>query len=74
MDIWSNLLGQGFDIDTICLDFQKAFDKKFLISGLVYKLQVYGINEKRLINWSINGQNSSWKEVTSVNVLEPQPF
>ena len=56
------------------LRLSKAFDKKFLIRGLAYKLRVYGINEKKLINWSINGQNSSWKEVTSVNVLEPQPF
>jgi hypothetical protein len=38
IDKWSEALDEGLDIDCICTDFQKAFDKR-----LIKKIEMYGI-------------------------------
>ena len=75
MDMWTNAIDKGDSIDTVYLDFTKAFDK-VLHNRLMGKLKSIGINTETL-HWikaflsdrvkqvCINGANSTWKKVTS---------
>ncbi len=75
MDKWTDALDAGLSIDTIYMDYQKAFDTvphKRLIS----KLKSYGFNQQ-ITNWVksfltsriqqvvVNGKKSWWMNVTS---------
>ena len=75
MDVWTNAIDKGDSIDTVYLDFTKAFDK-VPHHRLMSKLNAIGINTQTL-NWikvflsdrvqqiCINGSNSTWRPVTS---------
>ncbi len=75
MDKWSEIIDEGGSIDTVYLDFQKAFDTVPHIR-LFNKLRSYGITGK-VLEWiqaflsnrrqrvMVDGGYSSWKEVTS---------
>ena len=74
MDVWTNAIDKGDSIDTVYLDFTKAFDK-VPQTKLMSKLNSIGINTETL-NWinaflsdrvqqvCIKGANSTWKPVT----------
>jgi hypothetical protein len=71
IDKWSEALDEGLDIDCICTDFQKAFDKR-----LIKKIEIYGITNP-ILSWiedflsrryqrvSIEGEISNRMEDTS---------
>ena len=75
MDVWTNAIDKGDSIDTVCLDFTKAFDK-VPHNRLMSKINSIGFNTETL-HWikaflsdrvqqvCINGANSTWKPVTS---------
>ena len=75
LEKWTNILDQGGIIDTIYLDFMKAFDK-VPHKRLIEKIFAYGINRK-ICNWiedflsnrkqrvCVNGEYSDWAPVTS---------
>ena len=75
MDVWTKAMDKGDSIDTVYLDFTKAFDK-VPHNRLMSKLNSIGINTETL-NWikaflsdrvqqiCVNGSNSTWKPVTS---------
>ena len=75
IDAWTEAIDQGYDIDAIYLDFQKAFDK-VPHRRLLNKLRGYGISSK-ISNWIenflsnrqqqvvVNGSTSKWIQVTS---------
>ena len=75
MDVWTKAMDKGDSIDTVYLDFTKAFDK-VPHNRLMSKLNSVGINTETL-NWikaflsdrvqqiCVNGSNSTWKPVTS---------
>ena len=75
LEEWSATLDQGYAVDCIYLDFQKAFDS-VPHGRLLSKLSTYGIRGKCL-EWIrkflsgrkqrviINGQKSRWSAVTS---------
>ena len=75
LDSWTLALDEGGNIDTIYLDFAKAFDT-VPHQRLLTKLRGYGI-EGRILTWIkafltnrrqrvvINGSRSSWADVTS---------
>ena len=75
MDEWTETLDSGGSIDSIYMDFMKAFDK-VPHRRLVVKMERYGISE-RIINWvkdflhnrkqkvSVNGEESADHDVTS---------
>ena len=75
MEKWTEDLDQKKPIDVIYLDFQKAFDT-VPHKRLIQKLRGYGVRGK-LLSWIedflfdrkqrvvLNGQSSSWTEVTS---------
>ena len=75
IDHWTEILDEGGIIDTIYLDFMKAFDK-VPHKRLLAKLEYYGIGAP-IISWIdsfltgrkqrvvVNGYSSGWAEVTS---------
>ena len=75
IDEWTEALENGDSVDCIYMDFQKAFDK-VPHKRLIKKLDSYGIGTD-MIEWgqnylagrkqqvTVNGQESSWHEVTS---------
>ena len=75
MDVWTNAIDKGDSIDTVYLDFTKAFDK-VPHNRLMSKMNSIGFNTETL-HWikaflsdrvqqvCINGANSTWKPVTS---------
>ena len=75
MDSWTMALDNGFSIDSICLDFMKAFDT-VPHKRLIYKLRMNGINPS-ILRWiegfltgrqqqvCVNGSMSKWADVTS---------
>ena len=75
MNIWTEILDRGGEINSIYMDFMKAFDK-VPHGRLIAKLRAYGINEK-LCQWvenflldrkqcvQVNGEMSKWHKVTS---------
>jgi len=76
IDEWTlNLDSGGGQIDCICMDFEKAFDK-VPHRRLISKLHSYGINSK-IISWityflenrqcrvTVNGKFSTWHDVIS---------
>jgi ribonuclease P/MRP protein subunit RPP40 len=75
LDAWTDLLDQGKGLDSVYLDFRKAFDTVPL-RRLQIKLQGYGI-QGALLHWitdflsnrkqkvSVNGSSSGWMDVTS---------
>ena len=75
MDVWTKAMDKGDSIDTVYLDFTKAFDK-VPHNRLMSKLNSVGINTETL-NWikaflsdrvqqiCVNGSNSTRKPVTS---------
>ena len=75
LDLWTEVLDQGYPEDVIYLDFQKAFDSvphRRLISklsayqvdaGLVDWIKEYLTDRKQQVQ--VNGVNSSWSPVTS---------
>ena len=75
LDDWTEALDNGFEVDVIYTDFQKAFDK-VPHQRLLGKMKAYGISQE-IIDWTakfitqrkqkvvINGESSSWKKVTS---------
>ena len=52
MEHWSRVIEDGFNVDVIYLDFQKAFDK-VRHCHLLTKLKAYGI-QGRVFNWMKN--------------------
>jgi hypothetical protein len=75
LDEWTEILDEGGQIDSIYLDFQKAFDK-VPHKRLMSKLEAYGIagrvgawiqdflaNRKQRV--VVNGEKSDWANVTS---------
>lgn len=74
-DDWTLALDKGFSVDTIYLDFQKAFDS-VPYNRLLVKLEAYGVTGN-ILKWiknflsdrqqrvMINGIASEWTEVTS---------
>ena len=75
MDEWTEILDNGGRIDSIYMDFMKAFDK-VPHRRLIKKMEWYGIG-KRVLNWvkdflknrkqnvSVNGAESACQDVTS---------
>lgn len=75
LEIWTEFLDRDMCVDTIYLDFAKAFDS-VPHERLLCKLKSYGINEK-VIDWSrnflqgrrqkvlVNGESSGWRDVVS---------
>lgn len=75
MDRWTEALDNGYEIDCVYMDFQKAFDT-VPHRRLLQKMQAYGISSQ-ILRWTesflsersqfvmVNGENSSWKPVTS---------
>ncbi len=75
LDIWSKALDEGYDIDTIYMDYMKAFDT-VPHSRLLSKVKAYKFSEQMLM-WiqnfledrkqyvSVNGENSDWSPVIS---------
>ena len=75
MDVWTTAIDKGDSIDTVYLDFTKAFDK-VPHNRLMSKMNSIGFNTETL-HWikaflseqvqqvCINGANSTWKPVTS---------
>ena len=75
MDVWTTAIDKGDSIDTVYLDFTKAFDK-VPHNRLMSKINSIGFNTETL-HWikaflservqqvCINGSNSTWKPVTS---------
>ena len=75
MDSWTMALDNGFSIDSIYLDFMKAFDT-VPHKRLIYKLRMNGINPS-ILRWlegfltgrqqqvCVNGSMSKWADVTS---------
>ena len=49
IDKWSEALDEGLDIDCICTDFQKAFDK-VPHKRLIKKIEIYGITNP-ILSW-----------------------
>ena len=75
LDKWTEALDMGHTIDCIYMDYAKAFDT-VPHRQLIYKLSKYGINtktmswiksflSKRIQQVVVQGEKSSWKEVTS---------
>ena len=76
LDSWTLALDEGGHIDTIYLDFAKAFDDTVPHQRMLTKLRGYGI-KGRILTWIkafltnrrqrvvINGSRSSWADVTS---------
>ena len=81
MDVWTKAMDKGDSIDTVYLDFTKAFDK-VPHNRLMSKLNSIGINTETL-NWikaflsdrvqqiCVNGSNSTWKPVTRTQASHP---
>ena len=75
LDDWTEALENGYEVDVIYTDFQKAFDK-VPHQRLLSKMKAYGISQE-IIDWTakfitqrkqkvvINGESSTWKKVTS---------
>ncbi len=75
LEIWTEMLDNGLDLDAVYLDFAKAFDS-VPHQRLLAKLSGLGLN-KRLLKWSesfltgrkqrvvVNGSSSSWADVLS---------
>ena len=75
MNSWTMALDNGFSIDSIYLDFMKAFDT-VPHKRLIYKLRMNGINPS-ILRWiegfltgrqqqvCVNGSMSKWADVTS---------
>ena len=75
LDIWTNLLDSGLDVDAIYLDFAKAFDS-VPHERLLRKAKGYGIRDG-LLEWirsfligrrqkvTVKGASSEWSSVTS---------
>ena len=75
MEHWSRVIEDGFNVDVIYLDFQKAFDK-VRHCHLLTKLKVYEI-QGRVFNWmknflsnhkqrvTVHGSYSDWTDVNS---------
>ena len=71
MDSWTMTLDNGFSIDSIYLDFMKAFDT-VPHKRLIYKLRMNCINPS-ILRWiegfqqqvCLNGSMSKWADVTS---------
>ena len=75
MDIWSEAVDNGYEVDVLYTDFEKAFDK-VNHKKLLYKLNKYGVNDS-VVKWiedylksrrfqvKVNGELSEWFDVTS---------
>ena len=63
MEEWTEILDKGRGtIDTICMDFRKAFDK-VPHKRLIIKLEIYGLSNQ-IINWVENVLNQRNQKVT----------
>ena len=83
MDVWTKAMDKGDSIDTVYLDFTKAFDK-VPHNRLMSKLNSIGINTETL-NWikaflsdrvqqiCVNGSNSTWKPILFVLYINDLP-
>lgn len=75
LDDWSDMIDQGCPVDTVYLDFRKAFDT-VPHERLLIKMKAYGIAGK-ILDWVqnflshrvqrvvLNGAYSGWRDVTS---------
>ncbi len=75
LDYWTKALDEGYTIDTVYMDFQKAFDK-VPHKRLLYKIAKYGINHQ-ILKWiesyldnrtqyvTVKGNSSTLHKVTS---------
>ena len=75
MDKWTEILDKGGEINSIYMDFMKAFDK-VPHGRLIHKLRAYGLHIK-ICDWVenflynrkqcvlVNGKSSKWHRVTS---------
>ena len=75
LDDWTRAVQEGYQVDAIYTDFEKAFDK-VPHNRLLQKLRSYNI-DKDIINWiqsflinrkqrvKVNGKYSSWESVIS---------
>ena len=75
VDYWTDMLDQGHSVDTIYIDFAKAFDsvpherllekaKRYGIRGDILEWIVLSIKGRRQ-RVVVNGKNSSWRDVIS---------
>ena len=75
LDKWTEAIDKGYKIDCVYMDYQKAFDT-VPHRRLLQKAKAYGITGQ-ILGWvesflsrrkqvvMVNGENSSWKDVTS---------
>ena len=75
LDRWTEAIDKGYNIDCVYMDYQKAFDT-VPHRRLLQKAKAYGVTGQ-ILGWiksflssrrqvvMVNGENSSWKDVTS---------
>ncbi|KAK3099864.1 hypothetical protein FSP39_010887 [Pinctada imbricata] len=75
LDKWTEAIDKGYEIDCVYMDYQKAFDT-VPHKRLLQKMKAYGVigpihgwvksflSDRRQVVM-VNGENSSWKDVTS---------
>ena len=75
LDKWTEAIDKGYSIDCVYMDYQKAFDT-VPHRRLLQKAKAYGVT-RQILGWiesflsgrkqivMVNGENSSWKDVTS---------